>query len=228
MTQIPTDDDQFEDSVIEEVTREGEYWALRADSGWSFSFEASHAPEFVPQVGHAMRQYGGLGRPVRGLVIDGQTIYYRSPAEETSRHRKWVADEKAKRLREFEESGRAKLDAQYDALPLIFQARIDKFRRNNPEFRVEYEGYEMFCCEEAVKLATALPSEDEVRAFAALDYAQQKLTVPTLAYDEHSGNTFGAAVMLARLYLAQPQSVEQMHGALAPLVGSKEYGCIPR
>lgn len=44
----------------------------------------------------------------------------------------------------------------------------------------------------------------------------------------HSGNTFGMACRLAYLYLTEPENVIKLHGALAPLVGSKEYGCVPR
>jgi hypothetical protein len=46
--------------------------------------------------------------------------------------------------------------------------------------------------------------------------------------DDHSGNTFGCSVKLALLSLEQPEGVVLIHGALSPLVGSKEYGCVPR
>jgi hypothetical protein len=44
--------------------------------------------------------------------------------------------------------------------------------------------------------------------------------------DGHSGNTVGCACLLARLYLTSPEDVARMHGALTPLVGCAEYGCV--
>jgi hypothetical protein len=63
--------------------------------------------------------------------------------------------------------------------------------------------------------------------FRALDWEAQKTIVPDLD-DGHSGNTFGAALCLAHLYLTEPEAVAGVMGALAPLVGSEEYGCVPR
>ncbi len=54
---------------------------------------------------------------------------------------------------------------------------------------------------------------------------KQKERVPDLAYDEHSGNTFGVACKLAHCYAAEPDLVPKMHGALCPLVGCESYGC---
>ena len=41
--------------------------------------------------------------------------------------------------------------------------------------------------------------------------------------NDHSGNTFGAACSLAYHYLENEGNVIKVHGALAPLVGSKRY-----
>jgi hypothetical protein len=59
-----------------------------------------------------------------------------------------------------------------------------------------------------------------------LPYERQRKQMPAMS-DQHSGNTFGAAVNLARLYLMWPDLVPEQYGALAPLVGSKDYGDIP-
>jgi hypothetical protein len=108
-------------------------------------------------------------------------------------------------------------------LPAIFQKRIRNFREANKNFRWDYESYEMFCCEEAIKIANCLKTEDKIITWAKLDWNEQVKQVPI---DEgHSGNTFGCAVQLARLYVAQHQLIEKAHGALANLVGCKEYGC---
>jgi hypothetical protein len=221
-------DTDVEVATLDRVEFVGGYYELHREDGWSFSYQASEAPHFEPRIGDVARFYGrGVGFVVRGLVIRGRTIFYRTEAEQRAKDDAEIAERKAQRIAEFEATGRAALDAKYAALPPIFQTRIDKFRRNSPSFRVDYEPYEMFCCEEAVKLAAALGTEAEVRHFGALSFDEQKTLVPDLAYAEHSGNTFGVTLRLAHLYLAKPEGVEQLHGALAPLVGSEEYGCVP-
>lgn len=60
-------------------------------------------------------------------------------------------------------AARVKLDADFAALPEVFRRRIERRRVNNPTFRVEYEGYELFVCVEAVKLADHLrPTFDRI------------------------------------------------------------------
>lgn len=60
----------------------------------------------------------------------------------------------------------------------------------------------------------------------AYDYDYEREKAVTGISDGHSGNTYGAAVSLARLYIESPEHVSRMHGSLSPLVGSKEYGDI--
>jgi hypothetical protein len=59
----------------------------------------------------------------------------------------------------------------------------------------------------------------------AYDYAykRQMELVPMMERLD-SGNIFGMGMKLAQLYLAQPEDVWRLHGALAPLVGSEDYG----
>jgi hypothetical protein len=115
------------------------------------------------------------------------------------------------------------MDADYDALPDDFKQRIDRFRKNNPDFRVDYEAYEMFCCMEAIKIANACKTVENVDKF--YKSGNSKL-VPDLS-DGHSGNTFGCACLLAKLHLESPELVHQAYGAMSPLVGSKDYGDVP-
>ena len=48
------------------------------------------------------------------------------------------------------------LDAKYKKLPAVFKKRLKIFRDSNPNFRWEYEAYEMTCCVDAVKIAKAV------------------------------------------------------------------------
>lgn len=200
-------------------------WWMTYESGWSFF--CLDYPEGPPNVGDLAVQWGdGIGRPVRGLAVSGHVVFYRTAAEDKANHARRVEEDKAKKREEFERDCE-QIDARVSALPKCFQDRLERFRQNNPDFRWEYEGYELFCCEEAVKIADALGSCEAVAEFSGKSYDEQVKQLPTIS-DEHSGNTFGMACRLAHDYLLDQDRVRQRHGALAPLVGSKEYGCVPK
>jgi len=114
-----------------------------------------------------------------------------------------------------------KQDAQYNALPPIFQKRIDRFRRSCSNFNHAFGGYELMCCEEAVKIADYCKKNNKtVKEFHDNDDLQKGVTS-----DEHSGNSFGVACLLANYYLNEPDGVILTHGALTGLVSCSEYGC---
>jgi hypothetical protein len=145
--------------------------------------------------------------------------------------------------------GKTSLDEGYKKLPKIFKQRIDKYRRNNPNFRRKFERYEMFCCEQAVAIAKAVKKKVKREAIAKriplwsitsrkrlaalssfykLSQAEQMKMVPELN-DGQSQNMFESSVQLAYIYLSEyPERVVQAHGALAILVGSLEYGDVPK
>lgn len=219
-------DEQFEDYTVEKVEGNNEDgWVLHFREGTCFLCPKESPIE--PRPGMKARLFGkGFGCVVRGLSLDGVSVYYRTEDEDRIKHEEEVAERKRQRREEFEQD-RENRDARFAALPEIFRKRIEKFRRNNPEFRWEYEPYEMFCCEEAVVIANALRSPEAVKDFAGKQYEEQKALVPNLG-EGHSGNTFGCTVRLAYLYLSDAEAVEKMYGALAPLVGSEEYGCVAK
>ena len=117
-------------------------------------------------------------------------------------------------------------DRRIEALPALFRDRIKKFQRDGGHaFRRDYEPYELFCCEEAVVIASALKTSAAVRAFKDAGWDEQKKQVPQLS-GGHSGNTFEVACLLAYDFLSSmPERVIQDHGALTPLVGCDAYGC---
>lgn len=77
MTKI--DDLEFEPKEITNVRTEKDGWVITTD-GWSF-FVPDKGVE--PKVGQTATFYGkGIGHTVRGLDIDGQEIFYRTPDED--------------------------------------------------------------------------------------------------------------------------------------------------
>lgn len=220
------DDSEYNEYPIEEIEPQEGGWVLKHNEGWCFWCPTTDAG-IVPQAGQIARFYGrGIGYIVRGLAIDGRIVFYRSDAGEERRFRQEIEENDQRRRTQFE-TERTRLDADYAALPAPFRARLDRFRTNNPDFRWRFEPYELFVCQEAVKIADALQTTEAVKAFPDMSSDEQAQRVPSVAFDEHSGNTFAMACALAYWYLKNPEQVAYMHGALSPLVGSETYGDIP-
>ena len=159
------------------------------------------------------------------LTNSGARCYVYSYESEEDYAASWERmreEENAKKERAFDETGRAKQDAQFDGLPEEFQQRIVRFRRHCPKgekhFRINFEPYELFVCEEAVKILKAL-EDGTIQAIEDTD-------LRGILSDDHSGNTAGACKMLARAALENPEYVVWAHGAMTPLTGCEEYGCV--
>lgn len=220
-------DAQFTEQRIAKVAdqKDGKGWSLEFEDGWSLYCPRDQCDQ-APVPGETARLYGkGLGHQVRGIVIDARVYSYLTDTEDQARHEAWIVGETIKRQDELDRS-LADRDRRRAALPSRFQERLAGFEAARPDWRRDHEGYELFVCEEAVKLAERFSGDVAgLRAFWASSFEEQKAAFPGLAYDQHSGNTWGAAGMLARLYLERPVDVPLMHGALCPLVGCGALGC---
>lgn len=74
-------DHEFYEETIAKVSPHGDGWSFENDKGWSISVPKHAGIE--PKPGQVARYYGrGIGYPVRGLFIDGQEAWYRTPEEE--------------------------------------------------------------------------------------------------------------------------------------------------
>lgn len=214
------DDMEFEDMVITEVRPGKDGCEILCGST---GFWAPRIEGHEPKAGMKARFYGkGFGYSVRGLVIDGEVYFYRSQTQQKSHEAMQVAEYRVAQRKKFEEN-KQRMDAAYNDLPPEFKRRIDRFRRGCVGFRWQYEDYELMVCTDAVIIGTTLKSPEAVEVWRKLDYESQRAQV---AFSEdHSGNSFGCAVMLAYNWLKDRGSVEFLHGALTPLVGCDAYGC---
>lgn len=217
-------DTEFQDHVISGVVDEGgDYFAITRDDGWSIGIPKDAG--IVPKVGDSIRYYGkGIGSTVRGIDINGQEVWYRTPEQQAEHNRQELEKMEEEKRKKFAKA-QSRLDLQYSELPRAFQSRLDRFRNNNPDFRVEFEDYEMMVCREAVKIAERFKTAEEIKIFRQMDWGKQVTLIPNL-FDGHSGNTWGCACYLAHCYVTDPKLVQLQHGALCPLVGCKEYGCV--
>jgi hypothetical protein len=214
----------FSEGVIKRVAPFGD------DTGWSVGFGDGwdcFVPDrgVEPQVGDTLTTFGWLYQSFHGQALNGRMLWYRSPEEVEAEHRAMVARMQAERRAKFEED-REQLDRDYDGLPPLFKMRIDRFRKANPNFRWEYEDYEMFVCTQAVLLAEWASEQTDPTAaivdWNAKPYKEQLDAISGWS-DQHSGNTHGCAVALAKEYVTHRERVPLMMGAMAPLVGSADY-----
>lgn len=212
-----------ETQIITKVTRRNNYFHIECKSS-GFGFEAKHlGREKPPKVGDAVICHTYQGSLVRGVTLRGKLLYMLT--DEDIDHDREERKEKrhAKQMKDFKRD-RKKLNEAYDALPIEFQRRISWFRAHNPDFRWDLEAYEMSVCTDAVQIAETLKTVPKINRFYKAKHEKQQEMVPGL-YQGHSGNSFGAAVNLARLYVQTPLWVILEHGALTPLTGCEDYGC---
>jgi len=216
-------DTEYKEHVIDAIKSDDalNMWDICVDKS-AYMLIPKHAT-FIPKVGMKAKFYGrGFGYPVRGVVIEDTVMFYRTKEEEETKHKNWVQNKIKEDKARFEKNKDA-MDKRFNALPEVFQKRIQRFRDNNSDFRWEYEDYELFTCEEAVKIANALKTEEAIVKWKDMDWEDQKKLVDI--DDGHSGNTFGCAVMLAQFYITRPEFVVKSHGAMVGVVGCEEYGC---
>jgi len=204
--------------TIKSVSENNDCFMISTTDSGGFNLEKKYG--VVPVPGDTIKLYfvNGFGTPIRGMDLNGKSIYYKSNSQLEQERREWLDDYNKEKQEEFERN-KIQLDADYESLPDVFKQRIDRFRKNNPNFRVDYESYELFCCKEAIKIANACETLTNIKKFKN-GFSE---LVPTLS-EGHSGNTFDCACYLARIYLESPDLLWKTPGAMSPLVGSKEYG----
>jgi hypothetical protein len=205
-----------ESGIIERVDRCKGGFDIGFNSG---GFVMSSKYKVIPKVGDSICVYTHRGCTVRGVDLNGKTVYYKTDQQLEDDHKKWCEKYEREKQKKFKKNQKA-MDKMYDELPPEFQQRIDTFRKNNPKFRTDYEHYELFCCQQAVLIANTLKTPEKVREWSESD--NKWVLVPDLDKG-HSGNTLDMATHLAYWYLQQPEAIARIHGSLSALVGSREY-----
>lgn len=216
-------DPEREEGTIERVEGPHNGWyQVTSSNGWSCGVSEEYG--VVPKVSDPFVTWGSFGRPIRGQAIGYVVLYYRTPAEQDVENAKAAEKIRADKVAEYE-GKRTEFETRVAALPDKLRERIEGFRSFKGEgWRHEFEPYELFCCEEAVKIHAAFPSVEQIQAFSKMEYAAQKAAFPALS-TEHSGNTFSMSVRLAFHLTNNPDLLPKEHGALCALVGCEDYGC---
>lgn len=165
------------------------------DDGWSISIDKCKTK---PQVGDTLINFGDIGFPIWGQSVNGVIQWYKSPEEMELDRQKLLKQLEEERYERFLKE-KDKLDKDFASLPEPFQKRIERFRKEDPKFRVSSEAYEMICLTDGVVIGEYCKDNNiDVDDFYKLSWEEQKKA----GVDEgHSGNTFGAACAMAKLYL---------------------------
>ena len=210
-----------ETGIVTDVT-ESEDWYQLSRNGLCCGLKKKYGVK--PKVGDKLTVHtkGSSFGTIRGMDLNGKKIFWKTDEDLETERTEWLRKNEEEKQQKFKDNV-DEMDKQYDNLPAFFQKRIDKFRTKNKRFRIDYESYEMFCCEQAVLIAKSCKTKEEVQAFKREKWDEQIKQVEGLS-DGHSGNTFGCSCQLAYLYLDNPKNVVKVYGALSPLVGSEEYG----
>ncbi|MCR4285081.1 MAG: hypothetical protein NUV97_03510 [archaeon] len=207
--------------IIKEVSDWGDSYSISLKGGLGFGLDKSYG--YKPKAGDEITLHTKGFSLIRGIDVNGKKLYWKTDEDLEKERIEWLRKNEEDKQKRFEVEVEG-MDLKYNSLPKVFQERINRFRENNDRFRIDYEGYELFCCEQAVLIAKACETKEGVQKFKDTEkFEEQMKMVPGLS-DGHSGNTFGCACSLAYWYLEQPEIVKDMHGALSPLVGSREYG----
>lgn len=209
-------------TVTESSNDKAKYFDIHLEDSMGFGLEDKF--QVTPKVGDTIQLKTEGFSTIAGVKLNGKILYEKTKADLDREHEEWKANDERKKKADFERD-KQKMDADYDALPYVFQKRIDRFRRNNPNFRWEMEPYVMFATKEAIKIIDKIKTLDEVIAFGKLDYKEQKKIVDL--DDGHSGGTFGEAMDLACTFKTNIHWVPFVHSSLARIGGCESVGCLP-
>lgn len=239
-------DYQYEDAFLTEVKKEEDGWSIT--TGWGWLWINKEKTSVIPKVGQLARYYGN-GNLVRGIDLDGCNCRYKTETQLRDEWKKQQQEEEDRKKLAFEEE-KDFLDKQYKQFPTVYKQRIDKFRRNNPDFRWKYENFEILLCRQSILVAKfvhekleskhtigRIPKKEKdpytasvekiLNWFSKLSEKRKVYLVP--GYDDgHSGNSSGCLKRLAFFYLTDQKMVVRMRGWLSPICGSEEYGDVPR
>jgi predicted NAD-dependent protein-ADP-ribosyltransferase YbiA (DUF1768 family) len=206
---------------VEPPTEKGMHYGIGYVGG-GFGFSREYG--VVPKVGDTLELNLANFSEVRGVRINGQTIFHTSDEDAAEKQRK-ETEQFNQRQKQIATEEKAQNEAEIAALPPALQAWINRLRSKTENYWWESQPYDLFCAKEAHKLLQHFKTHEELSKFAALTHKEQ---VEAIGWsDEHSGHTFGQSVALARLMLTEPRYVKFFHSGMAAIISCKEVGCHP-
>lgn len=193
--------------VIQSATDDGKHYDIHLEDGVVFGLAKKHLSrgKIVPQAGDTITLHTYGGSSIRGVDLNGKKLYYHTTEQLEADRQKWLAKRQKEKEASFKKNVK-RLDKSYDKLPDAFKRRFDRFRAKDPNFRVDAEAYEMFCCEQAVLIANTCKTPEKVKAFHALqDWSEKEKMVPGII--DGSYHTHQCAINLAYWFLTDSSKI---------------------
>lgn len=156
--------------------------------GWGFGAPLPEGAE-MPKAGDQVVVYGEIGRPIWGVDINGAPFFFKTTAEREQERQDMLAKMDVDRRERFE-ANKTQMDTDYDGLPEVLRRRVDRFRAGNPNFREEFEGYEVAGLKGAVAAWRRCMKDafgDELKAEGVKVPTADEREKPTYEWSEGSG-----------------------------------------
>lgn len=140
-------EEPYEEGVLTEakLSEDGKTWSLTWDSR-GCGCPARDGIEV--KVGDTLRIYSSGGSEFHGIDINGVEMFWHTPWERLAERVRWLAQHDREQRERFVKE-KARLDTTYEGLSQPMKARIDRFRAEEPDFRIKSEAYEIFACSQA-------------------------------------------------------------------------------
>lgn len=133
-------DDSYDTIIVDKAERDGDRTTISWDHGMTTSVKG---PEV--KIGDSVRFYGGarLGDMRHGWALNGEVIEWQTPWERFAKRIEMLAEHDRKR-RERAEAERAQVDEWLPLLHGPYRERIERFRREKPDFDLNGGTYEVY------------------------------------------------------------------------------------
>lgn len=224
-------DTDYADLILRTAEQAGDRVRLSFADGRCLEIPGTYVPEAGARIRVYPRNYWGA--TIRGVaeLLPGEepqpryVFFYRTKDEDEAHRegeRTKAAIERAREFKEKEPTYRQKIAA----LPPNFQDRLARFAEHGgPDWELKFLPYELFVCEQAVVISALFADPlFDIKRFIQMGWDEQVALCPGLD-DDHSGNTFSAAVHLAQVQHTRPEFVPFSHAAIHTLVGCEAAGC---
>lgn len=183
-------DQEYKEYTLTSVKDNGKEWDIGSYVGQLLIPKTS----FIPESGMRVKYYGkGFGYTIRGVVIEDTPIYYKTAKEADQVHKKWC-DKMEREQKKLYLKHKKDIRKRINALPEPLKNRMVRFGKEKADFnRYDYVSYELYCCEEAVKILKTFDDPENIVKWAREGYDRTVCAVD----DGHTGNTIGGAARLA-------------------------------
>lgn len=192
-----------------------EYNSITFEGGTTFGLSEDELDGFVPQPGDVCVLTTKNYSMVMGVIIEGRVLRRKTLAQANRERQQMLDGFRLERLEAYVKDG-DELKRRVEKLHPRLRARMYRFAaESGVEFWIEDASYEMYALEGANVLLNKVNSlgltgdnaVEWIKEWASLntaehnyDYAKQMEMVPDFG-DGHSGNTYGAAVGIAKAVL---------------------------